>query len=74
MVPKDLSIFPRPWGRPTVEWMIRVCRASGPRSKVVADEVGAVIDVQDVGDAAHRPRWVCLSPDRLPQSEGSVDG
>lgn len=41
--------------------------------EVVANEVGAVIDVQDVGDAAHCPRRVRFPPDRLPEGKGDVD-
>src|SRR6218665_328600 len=33
MVRKNLSILPRPWGRPTVEWMILMCRAIAVRSR-----------------------------------------
>src|SRR6218665_968071 len=32
MVRKNLSILPPPWGRPTVEWMILMCRAMAVRS------------------------------------------
>lgn len=45
----------------------------GGALEVVAGEVGPVVDVQDVGDAAHRPGWVGLRPDRLPQCEGCVE-
>lgn len=44
----------------------------GGALEVVAGEVGAVIDVQHVGDPAHRPRGVGLPPDRLPQRESGV--
>ena len=37
--------------------------------EVVTREVGAMIDVQDVGDAAHSPARVGFAPDRLTQSE-----
>ena len=42
--------------------------------QVVAGEIGAVVDVEDVGDAAHGPARVGRSPDRLSQCEGSVHG
>ena len=44
----------------------------GGAFEVVAGEVGAVIDVQHVGDPAHRPCRVGLSPNRLPQRESGV--
>ena len=37
--------------------------------EVMAGGVGAVVDVQDIWDAVHRPRRVGLPPDRLPESE-----
>lgn len=72
MVRKKRSILPRPWGRPTVEWMIRDAQLNGSAFKMMAGEVGAVVDVENVGNAAHRPRGIGLAPDRLPEREGRV--
>ena len=44
----------------------------GGGGELVADEVAAVVDVEHVGDAAHRPGEVGLVPDRLPQRQGRV--
>lgn len=44
----------------------------GGAGEVVADEVAAVVDVEHVRQAAHRPRRVGLVPDRLPQRQRSV--
>lgn len=33
MVPKNRSIFPLPWGRPMVEWMMRTCSSMAVRSR-----------------------------------------
>jgi len=46
----------------------------GGAVKVVAGEVRAMVDMQNVGNAAHRPGRIGLAPDRLPQSEGGVEG
>lgn len=39
---------------------------------MMAGEVGAVIDVQNVGDPAHGPGGVSLAPNSLPEREGGV--
>jgi hypothetical protein len=44
----------------------------GDLGDVVAGEVAAVIDVQDLGQAVHRPRGIGLSPDRLAQRQRQV--
>ena len=41
--------------------------------EVAAGEVGAVVDVEGIGDAAHGPGGVLLAPDRLAQRERSVE-
>jgi hypothetical protein len=46
----------------------------GGAFKVVAGEVRAVIDVQDVGQSAHHPGRILFAPDRLPQCECCVQG
>lgn len=42
--------------------------------EVVTGEVRAVVDVKHVGDPVHHPSGVGLGPDRLPQSQGQVQG
>jgi len=44
----------------------------GDLDEVVAGEVAAVVGVQDVGQAMHRPTRVGLAPDRLPQRQREV--
>ncbi len=40
--------------------------------EVAAGVVGAVVDVEDVGDPAHRPAGIGLPPDRLPERQCGV--
>lgn len=47
-------------------------QCDGGAFQMVADEVGGVVDVPDVGDAAHRPGRVGISPDHLPQCQCGV--
>lgn len=67
--PLDLpaSLGPRHGGVHDVELQV-----GGDLSEVVADEVAAVIDVEDLGNPAHRPRGIGLGPDRLAQRQGCV--
>src|SRR5689334_18420336 len=41
-------------------------RDSGPL-EVLAGEIGAVIDVQNIWKSAHHPGWILFAPDRLPK-------
>ena len=47
-------------------------QVDGGAFEVVTGEVGAVVDVQDVGDPSHCPRGVGLAPDRLAERQRRV--
>ena len=68
-VSKKRSIRPRPRGWPAVEKTRRIVQVGGDLLEVAGGEVGAVVGVEDGGDAADVPVGIGLAPDRLAQGQ-----